>query len=159
LTLAYVGIGSNLEDPRAHILRAFDELARLPETTLTARSSLYRTAPVGHAAQPHFINAVAALDTRLSAQALLAELQGVEASHGRQRSFPNAPRTLDLDVLLYGAAQIDQPGLTVPHPRMHERAFVLAPLVELAPKLEIPGIGPASARLAQCAAQDVERIA
>src|SRR5204863_6748152 len=96
VTRAYVGIGSNLEEPRQQVLRAFDELARLPETTLTAHSSLYRTAPMGHAAQPDFINAVAALDTRMSAHALLVELQGVEARHGRQRSFANAPRTLDL---------------------------------------------------------------
>ena len=159
MTHAYVGIGSNLEDPRQQVLRAFDELARLPETTLTGRSSLYRTAPVGHAAQPDFINAVAALDTRLSAQALLAGLQGVEARHGRQRSFPNAPRTLDLDLLLYGDARIDEPGISVPHPRMHVRAFVLAPLVELSPELEIPGFGPASEGLARCAGQNVERIA
>jgi 2-amino-4-hydroxy-6-hydroxymethyldihydropteridine diphosphokinase len=159
LTLAYVGIGSNLEDPRQQVLRAFDELARLPQTSLTARSSLYRTAPVGHAAQPDFINAVAALDTRLSARALLAELQGVEARHGRQRSFANAPRTLDLDLLLYGDAQIDERGLSVPHPRMHERSFVLAPLVEVAPQVEIPGIGAARAQLTARMDQRIERIA
>jgi 2-amino-4-hydroxy-6-hydroxymethyldihydropteridine diphosphokinase len=159
VTRAYVGIGSNLDDPRQQVLRAFDELSQLPETTLTARSSLYRTAPVGHAAQPHFINAVAALDTTLPAAALLSALQEIEVRHGRKRSFPNAPRTLDLDLLVYGDARIDEPGLNVPHPRMHERAFVLAPLVELSPKLEIPGIGPASDWLGQCAGQNVERIA
>ena len=159
MTLAYVGIGSNLEDPRRQVLGAFDELARLPRTRVTGRSSLYRTAPIGHAAQPDFINAVAALDTQLSAVALLRELQAVEARHGRERSFANAPRTLDLDLLLYGDAHIDEPGLSVPHPRMQERAFVLAPLVELAPKLDIPGIGPASEQLAACADQTVERIA
>lgn len=159
MTLAYVGIGSNLEDPRQQVLRAFDELARLPHTSVTGRSSLYRTAPIGRAAQPDFINAVAALDTRLSAAALLAELQALEARHGRERSFANAPRTLDLDLLLYGNARIDEPGLSVPHPRMHERAFVLAPLVEIAPKLDIPGIGAASEQLAACPDQRVERIA
>src|SRR5260221_5339375 len=97
VTRAYVGIGSNLDDPRQQVLRAFDELTRLPETTLTARSSLYRTAPVGHAAQPHFINAVAALDTTLPAAALLIALQEIEARHGRKRTFPSAPRTVYLD--------------------------------------------------------------
>ena len=159
MTVAYVGIGSNLDDPRAQVLRAFDELARLPDSHLTARSSLYRTAPVGHAAQPYFINAVAALDTALPAQTLLDELQAIEARHGRRRSFPNAPRTLDLDLLLYDNASIDAPRLRVPHPRMHERAFVLAPLVEIAPQAEIPGRGPASGCLAASSGQEIERIA
>ena len=159
MTIAYIGIGSNLEDPRAQVLRAFDELAHLPDTRVTARSSLYRTAPVGHAAQPDFINAVAALDTQLPAEALLRELQSLEARHHRKRSFPNAPRTLDLDLLLYGDAQIDKPGLSVPHPRMHERAFVLQPLVEIAPQVQIPQRGAASRCLAASAAQKVERIA
>ena len=159
MTIAYIGIGSNLEDPRAQVLRAFDELAHLPDTRITARSSLYRTAPVGHAAQPDFINAVAALDTQLPAEALLRELQSLEARHHRKRSFPNAPRTLDLDLLLYGDAQIDTPGLTVPHPRMHERAFVLQPLIEIAPDVQIPQRGAASRCLAASAGQEVERIA
>ena len=159
MTIAYIGIGSNLEDPRAQVLRAFDELAHLPDTRVTARSSLYRTAPIGHAAQPDFINAVAALDTQLPAEALLRELQSLEARHHRERSFPNAPRTLDLDLLLYGDAQIDTPGLSVPHPRMHERAFVLQPLVEIAPQVQIPQRGAASHCLAASAGQKVERIA
>ncbi|HTM60022.1 MAG TPA: 2-amino-4-hydroxy-6-hydroxymethyldihydropteridine diphosphokinase [Burkholderiales bacterium] len=159
MTVAYVGIGSNLEDPRAQVLRAFDELGHLPDTRVTARSSLYRTAPIGHAAQPDFINAVAALDTQLPAEALLRELQAVEARRHRKRSFPNAPRTLDLDLLLYGDARIDQPGLSVPHPRMHERAFVLQPLIEIAPQVQIPQRGAASQWLAASAGQKVERIA
>ena len=159
MTIAYIGIGSNLEDPRAQVLRAFDEIANLLDTRVTARSSLYRTAPIGHAAQPDFINAVAAVDTRLAARALLRELQALEARHGRKRSFPNAPRTLDLDLLLYGDARIDEPGLSVPHPRMHERAFVLQPLLEIAPLVEIPQRGPASGCLAANAAQKVERVA
>jgi len=159
VTVAYVGIGSNLEDPRAQVLRAFDELGHLPDTRVTARSSLYRTAPIGHAAQPDFINAVAALDTQLPAEALLRELQAVEARRHRKRSFPNAPRTLDLDLLLYGDARIDQPGLSVPHPRMHERAFVLQPLIEIAPQVQIPQRGAASQWLAASAGQKVERIA
>jgi 2-amino-4-hydroxy-6-hydroxymethyldihydropteridine diphosphokinase len=159
LTVAYIGIGSNLEDPRAQVLGAFDELAEIPQTRVTARSSLYRTAPLGHAAQPDFINAVAAVDTQLSADALLRELQALEARHGRKRSFQNAPRTLDLDLLLFGDARIDEPGLSVPHPRIGERAFVLQPLVEIAPSLNIPGVGSAREQLAACAGQTVERIA
>jgi len=158
VTVAFVGIGSNLEDPRAHVLRALDELAELPGTRVTARSSLYRTAPIGHAAQPDFINAVAAVDTQLSPDALLRELQAIESRHRRKRSFPNAPRTLDLDLLLYGDARIDEPGLSVPHPRMHERAFVLQPLLEIAPQVEIPQRGAASRCLAASADQKVERI-
>jgi 2-amino-4-hydroxy-6-hydroxymethyldihydropteridine diphosphokinase len=158
VTLAYIGIGSNLEDPQAQVEHAFDELARLSRTRLSARSSLYRSAPLGYAAQPDFINAVAAVDTELAAHELLAELQSIEARHGRRRSFANAPRTLDLDLLLYGDARIDEPHLVVPHPRMYERAFVLRPLVEIAPQATIPGRGAAAACLARRADQRVERI-
>jgi 2-amino-4-hydroxy-6-hydroxymethyldihydropteridine diphosphokinase len=135
VTIAYVGIGSNLEDPRAQVVQAFDELDRLPHTRVVKKSSLYRTTPVGHAEQPDFINAVAQLETGLPADRLLAELQEVEQRHGRRRSFPNAPRTLDLDLLLFGNSEISTPALTVPHPRMHQRAFVLKPLLEIAPAL------------------------
>jgi 2-amino-4-hydroxy-6-hydroxymethyldihydropteridine diphosphokinase len=135
VTIAYVGIGSNLDDPRAHVLSAFGDLDRLPHTRVARKSSLYRTAPLGHADQPDFINAVAQLETGLPAERLLAELQDVEQRHGRQRSFPNAPRTLDLDILLFGDARMKTEALTVPHPRMHERAFVLKPLLEIAPEL------------------------
>jgi 2-amino-4-hydroxy-6-hydroxymethyldihydropteridine diphosphokinase len=158
VTLAYIGIGSNLDQPEARVERALEELARLPQTRLSARSSLYRSTPVGYAAQPDFINAVAELDTELAARELLAELQSIEARHGRRRSFANAPRTLDLDLLLYGDARIDGPQLVVPHPRMHERAFVLRPLVEIAPHATIPGRGTAAACLARRADQSVERI-
>jgi 2-amino-4-hydroxy-6-hydroxymethyldihydropteridine diphosphokinase len=151
VTLAYVGIGSNLQDPRAQVLAALEELDRLPHTRVVKRSSLYRSAPVGHAAQPDFVNAVAQLETGLPAERLLAELQEVEARHGRERSFANAPRTLDLDLLLYGNATLALPGLTLPHPRMHERAFVLKPLLEIAPDLPYG--------LEACALQRVERIA
>ena len=158
MTLAYVGIGSNLGEPKAQVSRAFDELARLPRTRLAGRSSLYRTAPLGHAPQPDFINAVAELDTELGAEELLRELQAIENRHGRTRSFANAPRTLDLDLLLYGHASLNGPGLVVPHPRMHERAFVLQPLLEIAPGAHIPGRGAASACLAACVQQKVERL-
>ena len=152
MTVAYVGIGSNLEDPRAQVLAAFNEIDGLPHTRVIKRSSLYRTAPMGHAAQPDFINAVAQLETGLPAERLLAELQEVEGRHGRKRSLPNAPRTLDLDVLLYGNAVLDLPALKVPHPRMHERAFVLKPLLEISPEL------PFKAFLEACASQKIERI-
>ena len=150
MTTAYIGIGSNLDDPRAQVLQAFTELDQLPHTRVVKKSSLYRSAPIGHAAQPDFINAVAQLETGLPAECLLAELQALEARHGRQRSFPNAPRTLDLDVLLYGNAEIRSTTLTVPHPRMRERAFVLKPLLEIAPDLGF--------NLTGCANQKIERI-
>jgi 2-amino-4-hydroxy-6-hydroxymethyldihydropteridine diphosphokinase len=158
VTIAYIGLGSNLAEPRTQVERAFDELAGLPRTRVVRRSSLYRTAPIGHAAQPDFINAVAALDTELGARELLGELQAIEARHARRRSFANAPRTLDLDLLLYGAETIDSPALVVPHPRMHERAFVLQPLLEIAPTAQIPGRGAAAACLAAAAGQKIERI-
>jgi 2-amino-4-hydroxy-6-hydroxymethyldihydropteridine diphosphokinase len=150
VTVAYVGVGSNLDDPRAHVAQAFDDLDRLPHTRVVKKSSLYRSAPVGYADQPDFVNAVAQLETGLPAERLLAELQEVEARHGRQRSFPNAPRTLDLDVLLFGDAQIKTETLCIPHPRMHERAFVLEPLLEIAPHLKFD--------LNACKNQKVERI-
>jgi 2-amino-4-hydroxy-6-hydroxymethyldihydropteridine diphosphokinase len=135
VTVAYVGIGSNLDDPRRQVMDAFDALDRLAHTRVVKKSSLYRSAPIGHAEQPDFVNAVAQLETALSAERLLAELQELEQRQGRKRSFPNAPRTLDLDVLLFGDARIQSPELVVPHPRMHERAFVLKPLLEIAPEL------------------------
>jgi 2-amino-4-hydroxy-6-hydroxymethyldihydropteridine diphosphokinase len=138
---AYIALGSNLDDPAGQVSDAFAALAALPDSRLTARSSLYRTAPVGYADQPDFINAVAALDTALAPRALLDALLEIELSRGRARKFANAPRTLDLDLLLYGDTQLDTPGLTLPHPRMHERAFVLVPLAEIAPDCVIPGRG------------------
>ena len=138
---AYVALGANLGVPAAQVTAGVAELARLPRTRLVARSSLYRTAPVGYAAQPDFINAVVALETALSPRELLDALLAVELSHGRVREFANAPRTLDLDVLLYGALQVQEEGLTIPHPRMHERAFVLVPLNEIAPHCAVPGRG------------------
>lgn len=158
MTIAFVGIGSNLEEPERQVREAFAELDRLPHTRVVKQSSLYRSAPVGHAAQPDFVNAVAQLETGLSAERLLAELQDIESRHGRQRSFPNAPRTLDLDVLLFGNSELDAPGLRIPHPRMHERAFVLKPLVEISPEIAIPRLGSARALLGSCAGQNIERI-
>jgi 2-amino-4-hydroxy-6-hydroxymethyldihydropteridine diphosphokinase len=151
VTTAYVGIGSNLNDPRAQVLQAFTELDGLPHTRVVKKSSLYRSAPMGHAAQPDFINAVAQLETGLPAERLLAEMQQIETRHGRERSFANAPRTLDLDLLLFGNARLDTASLKVPHPRMHERAFVLKPLLEIAPDLPFD--------IGACKDQPVERIA
>jgi 2-amino-4-hydroxy-6-hydroxymethyldihydropteridine diphosphokinase len=156
---AFVGLGANLDDPSAQVRRAFTELARLPQSALVAKSSLWRSDPVGYANQPEFINAVAEIETCLSADALLAELQKVEAAHGRERSFPNAPRTLDLDLLLYGDEVRASPCLTLPHPRMHERAFVLKPLVEISPEAVIPGRASARASLQALTDQTCERIA
>jgi 2-amino-4-hydroxy-6-hydroxymethyldihydropteridine diphosphokinase len=153
----YVGLGSNLGDPRRELLAAFEELAQLPRTKLVARSSIYRTAPLGNEAQPDFLNAVAQLETDLGPEALLDALHEIERKHGRERRFRDAPRTLDLDLLLYGEARIAGERLTVPHPRMHARAFVLAPLAELDPQAGVPGKGSAAALLAACAGQRVER--
>ena len=158
MTIAYVGIGSNLGEPETQVRKAIDELDRMPHTRLVKKSSLYRSAPVGHAEQPDFVNAVAQLETGLPAERLLAELQEIEARHGRRRSFANAPRTLDLDLLLFGNANLRSPDLTIPHPRMHERAFVLKPLTEISPTVAIPGLGSAKALLDSCKDQETERI-
>ncbi len=156
---AFIGLGSNLGRPEAQLRRAIAALAELPETRLAAASSLYRSAPVGHADQPDFVNAVAQLSTALTPPVLLAALLGIEKHFGRERSFRNAPRTLDLDLLLYDAHILAEPGLELPHPRMHQRAFVLAPLVEIAPDCEIPGKGQAAVLLAACADQSVDKLA
>jgi len=155
---AVVALGSNLDDPEAHVRRAFADLARLPETWVAARSALYRTAPVGHAEQPSFVNACAKMETRLSARALLDHLLAIEREHGRTRTVPNGPRTLDLDIVLYGCAMIEEAGLSVPHPRAHERAFVLAPLVDVWPEAVIPGKGAARALLDKAGSAGVERL-
>jgi 2-amino-4-hydroxy-6-hydroxymethyldihydropteridine diphosphokinase len=131
---AYVALGANLGDPVAAVRSAAAALAGLPGTRVTAVSPLYRTAPVTSSG-PDYVNAVAALETGLTAPELLSRLQAIEAGAGRERPYRNAPRTLDLDLLLYGSACIDSPSLTVPHPRMMERAFVLVPLADVAPQL------------------------
>ena len=155
---AFIGLGSNLDAPESKLRAGLAALAALREGHLAAASSLYRSAPIGYAGQSDFVNAVAQLSTGLAPQALLAALLGIELGLGRERSFRNAPRTLDLDLLLYDADSITEPGLTVPHPRMHERAFVLAPLLEIAPNCIIPGKGPAAHWLARCSSQMVERL-
>jgi 2-amino-4-hydroxy-6-hydroxymethyldihydropteridine diphosphokinase len=140
---AYIGLGGNLGDVSATLERAFAALDALPRTRLTARSSIYRSPAWGMTDQPAFLNAVAALDTGLEPAALLAELLRIERAAGRERigAMRWGPRTLDLDLLLYADAVIDQPGLRVPHPHLHERAFVLLPLAEIAPDATVPGLG------------------
>jgi 2-amino-4-hydroxy-6-hydroxymethyldihydropteridine diphosphokinase len=130
---AAIALGSNIEDPEGQVARAFDEIAQLPGTRVLARSRLHRTKPVGYADQPDFVNAVALVETTLAPRALLDALLAIEARHGRVRTIPNGPRTLDLDIILYGDRVIDEPGLTVPHPRAREREFVMAPLREVWP--------------------------
>ncbi len=148
---AYVAIGANLGDARAAVLRAMSDLDGLPETRVTARSSLYKSAPVD-ASGPDFINAVVELDTGLDPQALLDELHRLETGAGRERPFRNAPRTLDLDLLRVGETVINTATLTLPHPRMTERAFVLLPLAEIAPKLVTP------TQIQRVADQRIERL-
>ncbi|HET9818423.1 MAG TPA: 2-amino-4-hydroxy-6-hydroxymethyldihydropteridine diphosphokinase [Rhodanobacteraceae bacterium] len=138
---AYVALGSNLDDPRAQVERGFDALAALPHTALRARSRLYRTRPWGVTEQPDFVNAVASLETALAPRDLLDALLLIESRAGRRRDIRWGPRTLDLDLLLYGNAELHEPGLDIPHPRLHERSFVLMPLADLAPDLEVPEQG------------------
>ncbi|MBZ0106687.1 MAG: 2-amino-4-hydroxy-6-hydroxymethyldihydropteridine diphosphokinase [Sulfuricella denitrificans] len=157
-TRAFIALGSNLDDPADQVSHAFGELDALPGTRLIARSSLYRSAPWGYSDQPDFINAVAEIETRLEPRILLEMLLEIEHRRGRVREFLNAPRTLDLDLLLYDGLVYHEHGLTLPHPRMHERAFVLMPLTEIAPGCVIPGQGAALACLARCAGQELERL-
>ena len=157
--IAYIGLGSNLEDPQSQLRRAFADIDKLPDTRVDARSSLYRSAPIGLLDQPDFVNAVAKIATKLTPQALLQALLHIEHQHGRERTVRNAPRTLDLDVLLYDELQLHEHGLTIPHPQMHRRAFVLQPLLEIAPDIGIPGVGQARQALQACQDQVLERIA
>jgi 2-amino-4-hydroxy-6-hydroxymethyldihydropteridine diphosphokinase len=156
--VAFVGLGSNLADPVAQVNSALDALNELPQTHVLRRSSLYRSAPVGYLDQPDFINAVAQVETELAPRALLEALLALEQKCGRTREFCNAPRTLDLDVLLYDDLIHHEHGLTIPHPQMHLRAFVLQPLLEISPDCEIPGVGAAKDAALQCAGQVLERL-
>jgi 2-amino-4-hydroxy-6-hydroxymethyldihydropteridine diphosphokinase len=155
---AWIGLGSNLEDPLAQVSTALQELRLLPDTTLAARSSLYRSDPVGPPGQPDYINAVAALDTRLEPEALLDALQAIEQMHQRVRKIHWGPRTLDLDLLLYGDQVISTPRLTVPHAYMTERNFVLWPLAELEPELILPDGRPLNTLLQHCPLGTLEKI-
>ncbi|HEY3301581.1 MAG TPA: 2-amino-4-hydroxy-6-hydroxymethyldihydropteridine diphosphokinase [Methylophilaceae bacterium] len=149
MTTAFIALGSNLQSPQQQVLNAFEALKQLPKTTLVRHSSLYKTAPVGYDNQPDFINAVAEINTDLTPHALLEAILAVEQTFGRERPFPNAPRVLDLDLLLYDNDSINTETLTVPHPRMHERAFVMLPLAEIAPDILIGTYGKAADLAAQ----------
>ena len=150
MTRAYVGLGGNLDDREGLIRRALVLLAERPEIEVLLVSSLRETDPVGFADQPRFLNGAAMIETTLAAPELLGELLAIERELGRTRNgHRNGPRTIDLDLLLYGDLVIDESGLTLPHPRLHERAFVLEPLAELDPELEVPGRGTVSGLLAE----------
>ena len=153
----FVGLGANLGDAGSTLTQALQDLAALPGTRLVAVSSRWRSRPV-QAQGPDYLNVVAELATRLAPRELLQALQRIEQAHGRERPYHHAPRTLDLDLLFYGDRVIDEPGLAVPHPRLHERAFVLLPLAELAPGLEHPRLGPLSAFHAGVAGQPIGKL-
>jgi 2-amino-4-hydroxy-6-hydroxymethyldihydropteridine diphosphokinase len=155
--LAFVGVGANLEHPAAQVRRGIEALGAMPQTELVARSSLYASAPVD-APAPEYVNAAVALRTTLGAMPLLHALHAIEARFGRQRSTPNAPRTLDLDLLLYGDMRSDDAALRLPHPRLHQRAFVLRPLLEIAPDLRVAGLGALSDHLPQVRGQAIRRL-
>ena len=139
--LAYIAVGSNLANPLNQVTTAFNEIGNMPKSKLIKKSSCYSSSPLGYKDQPDFVNAVVSIETELSPHELLLELQMIESSHKRERSFPNAPTTLDLDILLYGDLRIDEPKLTIPHPRMHERAFVIFPLQEINENISVPPFG------------------
>jgi 2-amino-4-hydroxy-6-hydroxymethyldihydropteridine diphosphokinase len=142
MSMVYIGLGSNLADPRAQVEDGLRALAELADTRLVRSSRLYRSAPWGRADQPEFVNAVAELDTALGPHILLGALLAIERHAGRERDATRwGPRVLDLDILAYGDLVLDTPGLHLPHPHLHERAFVLVPLCEIAPHLRIPGKG------------------
>ena len=145
---AYIGIGSNLDDPVAQVRAAIDRLAHIPQTRLQQASPLYRNPPMGPADQPDYVNAVGAIDTALAPSILLSELQALEADAGRQRNGQRwGPRPLDLDILLYADLRQATPTLTIPHPGLPSRAFVLYPLADIAPGLDVPGHGPLASLL------------
>ncbi|MGD8568354.1 MAG: 2-amino-4-hydroxy-6-hydroxymethyldihydropteridine diphosphokinase [Gammaproteobacteria bacterium] len=159
MTVAYIGLGSNLDDPRHQVRSACVELAAVGNLQFIAVSSLYRSAPLGPTDQPDYVNAVAEIATSLTAQALLDVLQHIENSHGRQRGEVRwGPRTLDLDILLFGEKIINSDRLTIPHPGLYERPFVLYPLQEIAPALVVPGRGPLTQLIQSCPRGRLEKI-
>ena len=159
LIRAYVGLGSNLNDPRSQLRSALAALDAIPATCCVAYSSFYRSKPLGTVPQPDYLNAVAAVDTRLSPSALLKELHLIEEQHGRVRGAERwIPRTLDLDLLLYGDSEVKGEVLTVPHPGLPERNFVLYPLHEIAPQLHIPGAGSLQALLERCSSLGLQAM-
>ncbi|HEX6833192.1 MAG TPA: 2-amino-4-hydroxy-6-hydroxymethyldihydropteridine diphosphokinase [Rudaea sp.] len=160
MAAAYVGLGSNLDDPHAQIERALHALAKLPDSVLKGSSRLFRTAPWGVTDQPAFVNAAAMIQTNLSPHDLLRELLAIERDAGRVRGGTRwGPRVLDLDLLLYADRVIDEPGLRLPHPHLHERAFVLLPLADIAPQLIVPGHGEVARLLARIDTTGCEPLA
>ena len=156
---AYIGLGSNLAEPLQQLRAALAALAALPQSRLCASSSFYASDPLGPADQPRYVNAVAALDTELAPLTLLDALQAIELDQGRTRKAERwGPRTLDLDILLFGERQLDEPRLRVPHYHMHARPFVLYPLAELAPELRLPGGRRLAELLAACPFEGLERL-
>ena len=156
---AYIGLGGNLGDPVSRVRGGLTAMAQLSGSRLVAQSALYRSAPIGPPEQPEYINAVACLDTELLPRALLRALQSVEVGLGRVRGAVRwGPRTLDLDILMYGDLQLAEPQLTIPHPRMAQRAFVLIPLREVAPGIMVPGAGRIDHLIAGLPPQQVSRL-
>jgi 2-amino-4-hydroxy-6-hydroxymethyldihydropteridine diphosphokinase len=154
-----IGLGSNLEDPARQIRQAVKEIGALAHCRLIAVSSLYESAPIGGVEQPAFVNAVAQVETSLTPGQLMASLLAIEIAHDRVRTIKNGPRTLDLDILLFDDRHIDEPNIVAPHPRAHERAFVLLPLLELDPELYIPGKGMARDFVNSVSDQMVRKLA
>lgn len=156
---AYIGIGSNLDNPKSHVIRGLGDLEDLTATCVVGHSSLYVSPPMGPPQQPDYVNAIVSLHTALEPLALLDALQSIERAHRRVRDGEQwGPRTLDLDILLYGDRQIQDERLVVPHPGLHERAFVLYPLLELANNIEIPGRGPLCELVKHCPRGDLRRV-
>lgn len=158
LNQVFIALGSNLGNPVSQIKLAIEELKQLPSTKLISQSSLYGSAPIGYADQPDFINAVVLIETDFIPHDLLDALLNIEHRHGRTRAFLNAPRTLDLDILLFNDLECCDEKLTVPHPRMSQRAFVLKPMMEIAPDYYIPSQGHITLLLATCKEQRLEKI-
>jgi 2-amino-4-hydroxy-6-hydroxymethyldihydropteridine diphosphokinase len=156
--LAYIGLGSNLDNPESQLKTAIEALTGLPQTRLQARSSLYRSAPMGPQDQPDYLNAVVQLSTGLEPEALLDKLQGIEQAQGRVRAQHWGPRTLDLDILLYGEDVVATERLKIPHPGIAERSFVLYPLAEINGQLEIPGLGGVRSLMEQCSDAGLSRL-
>ncbi|MBV1774214.1 2-amino-4-hydroxy-6-hydroxymethyldihydropteridine diphosphokinase [Burkholderiaceae bacterium DAT-1] len=159
MTRAYIGLGANLGHAADAVQQAINALDQIPDTVLVAASRLYHSAPVGYADQPDFVNAVACVDTQLDPHSLLEALFDIEHRFGRERTFRNAPRTLDMDVLLYGDLSMHDDRLTIPHPRMHERGFVLLPLQDIAPGLTLPGHGDSRTLLQKIETSDLRPVA
>lgn len=158
MTRVFVGLGSNLSEPQQQLCSALAAMAKIPGTELLRRSGFYRSAPVGPGEQPDYVNAAAELDTELPPLVLLDHLQSIENAQGRERRVRWGARTLDLDILLFGRQRIDEPRLQVPHPRIAERNFVLQPLMELEPELELPSGESIAALLQRCPQNRLEKI-